>query len=44
MDENFIISPNSIKNINLLPDLSKLKDLIVKICEKKFFFQNIYII
>jgi len=43
MDKNFIISPNSIKNINLLPDISKLKDLIVKIWEKKFFFFKIFI-
>ena len=43
-DKDFIISPNSIKNIILLPNLSKLKDLITKIYEKKIFFQNNYII
>jgi len=40
MDKKFIMSPNSIKNIILLPNLSKLKDLIVKIYEKKIFFSK----
>jgi len=43
-EKDFIIRPNSIKNIILLPSLSKLKDLIAKIYEKKNFFQNNYII
>jgi len=43
-EKNFIISPNSIQNIILLPNLSKLKDLIAKVYKKKIFFQNNYII
>jgi len=43
-DKDFIINTNSIKNIILLPNLSKVEDLIAKIYEKKNFFQNNYII
>ena len=39
-DKDFIISPNSIKNIILLSNLSKLKDLIAKINEKKLIFSK----
>jgi len=42
-DKDFIISPNYIKNIILLSNLSKLEDLIAKIYEKKIFFQSNYI-
>jgi len=38
MDKNFIMSPNSSENIILLPNLTKLKDIIIKIYGKKFFF------
>jgi len=42
-DKDFIISPNSNKKNILLPDFSKLKDLIVMIYENKFFFsKNLY--
>jgi len=37
-DKDFIISPNSIKNIIMLSNLSKIKDLIVKF----FFSKQLY--